>query len=157
MQVGSSPRICTFGYVVLFAVFGTLTAFGQYGQYGQVPGNPAGQQTCNPGDPSCEPPVDQNNYPIRNPSANQQQPTLNPQIIVPGQSGNQNNTSNTQNNNRTQDLYRQIPLPLDPPTEFQLMVANSLGKTLPIYGVQFHPESYATENGLQLLKNFLEL
>ena len=30
-------------------------------------------------------------------------------------------------------------------------------KTLPIYCVQFHPESYATENGLQLLKNFLEL
>jgi len=30
-------------------------------------------------------------------------------------------------------------------------------KTLPIYGVQFHPESYATEHGLQMLKNFLEL
>ena len=30
-------------------------------------------------------------------------------------------------------------------------------KTLPIYGVQFHPESYATAHGLQLLKNFLTL
>ena len=30
-------------------------------------------------------------------------------------------------------------------------------KTLPILGVQFHPESYATQNGLDLLKNFLSL
>jgi len=30
-------------------------------------------------------------------------------------------------------------------------------KTLPIYGVQFHPESIATENGMQILKNFLAL
>jgi anthranilate synthase/aminodeoxychorismate synthase-like glutamine amidotransferase len=30
-------------------------------------------------------------------------------------------------------------------------------KTLPIYGVQFHPESYATAGGIQILKNFLEL
>lgn len=29
-------------------------------------------------------------------------------------------------------------------------------KTLPIHGVQFHPESIATENGHQILKNFLE-
>lgn len=30
-------------------------------------------------------------------------------------------------------------------------------RTLPIWGVQFHPESIATENGVNILKNFLAL
>ena len=30
-------------------------------------------------------------------------------------------------------------------------------KTLPIYGVQFHPESIVTEHGMQMVKNFLEV
>ena len=30
-------------------------------------------------------------------------------------------------------------------------------KSHTVYGVQFHPESIATENGLQIVKNFLEI
>lgn len=30
-------------------------------------------------------------------------------------------------------------------------------KTLPIYGVQFHPESIATDGGMRILENFLKL
>ena len=151
MQVGSSPRICKLGCVVLFAVFGTLTSFGQYGQYGQALGNTAGQQACNPTDPSCQQSGGQSNFPILNSGANQQQqPTLNPQISVPGQPENQNNTANTQNNdNRTQGLSRETPLPLDPPTEFQQMIANSLGKALPIYGANLFrnpPSTFAPLN-----------
>ncbi|WP_243389219.1 anthranilate synthase component II [Conservatibacter flavescens] len=30
-------------------------------------------------------------------------------------------------------------------------------KTLPIYGIQFHPESFMTEHGLQIIKNWLAI
>ena len=30
-------------------------------------------------------------------------------------------------------------------------------RDLPVYGVQFHPESILTQHGKQMLKNFLEM
>ena len=152
MQFGSSPRVRKFGYVLLFTVFGTLASSAQFEQFGQAPGSTQGQQSCNPGDPTCQT-GPQNNLQIRNPSQPSQQP-LNPQIVVPGQPENQNETTNTQNGNRTQqqqNLNQQVRLPLEPPTEFQLLIANSIGKTLPIYGASLFRNPPSTFAPLSLV------
>ena len=137
MQFGSSSRVLKVGYVVLLTVFGTLTARAQYTDFGQALGGTSGQQqvTCNPQDLACQAtqqnPADQGNLQRRLPSTNQQP---NPQgVVLPGQETQNDNTSG----NQTQQQRQQVPprLPLDSPTEFQQMVANSIGKQLPIYGV----------------------
>ena len=153
MQFGGSPRVRRFGYVSLFLLAGALTAAAQLGQYGQALGNLSGQNSCsNPNDPTCQlnpTQSNQNIYPARNPSINPQQP-LNPQIFVPGQQEDQNSTGML-NGNRSQqlDVNGQSRLPLDPPTEFQQLIANSTGKTLPIYGAKLFrntPSTFAPLN-----------
>jgi protein involved in polysaccharide export with SLBB domain len=158
MQFGSSPRLCRFGYVLLITVFGTLTSSAQFDQFGQaLTGQGGQQQSCDPNDPTCQSSGDQSNVQIRNPSATQQQ-TLTPQIIVPGQ---QDNTqTNTQNNNRTQQQNQNLDtrLPLDSPTEFQLLVANSIGKMLPIYGVNLFrnlPSTFAPLNMVPVTPDYV--
>jgi protein involved in polysaccharide export with SLBB domain len=148
MQFGSSPRICRFGYVLLFTVFGTLTSSAQFGQFGQALGGQTGQQSCDPNDPTCQS-SDQSNLQIRNPSSNQQQQLSTPQIIVPGQDTTQTNTQNNNLQNQQQNQNQVTRLPLDSPTEFQLLVANSIGKMLPIYGVNLFrnlPSTFAPVN-----------
>jgi protein involved in polysaccharide export with SLBB domain len=150
MQFGSSFRICRFGYVLLFTVFGTLTSSAQFGQFGQGLSGQTGQQSCDPNDPTCQS-SDQNNLQIRNPSNNQQQQISTPQIIVPGQQDTtQPNTQNNPQNQQQQQNQNQVTrLPLDSPTEFQLLVANSIGKMLPIYGVNLFrnlPSTFAPVN-----------
>ncbi|WP_353065356.1 SLBB domain-containing protein [Tunturibacter psychrotolerans] len=150
MQFGSSPRVCRFGYVLLFTVFGTLTSSAQFDQLGQALGGQLGQQqSCDPNDPTCQSSSDQTNPQVRAPSVNQQQQQpLSQQIILPGQPETQTNPQNN-NRNQLQNPNLQIPLPLNSPTEFQQLVANSIGKMLPLYGVDLFrnlPSTFAPLN-----------
>ncbi|MBB5326832.1 SLBB domain-containing protein [Tunturiibacter gelidoferens] len=149
MQFGSSPRVCRFGFVFLFTVFGTLTSSAQLDQFGQgLGGGQLGQQpSCDPNDPTCQS-SDPGSFQTRNPSSNQQQQNSTPQIIVPGQDTTQTNTQNNLQNQQ-QNQNQLTRLPLDSPTEFQLLVANSIGKMLPIYGVNLFrnlPSTFAPVN-----------
>ncbi len=42
-------------------------------------------------------------------------------------------------------------------TEDGLIIMSVQHRTLPIFGVQYHPESIATDSGLTLIKNFVEM
>ena len=50
-----------------------------------------------------------------------------------------------------------LPDALAVTAETDRLVMGAAHKTLPVHGVQFHPESIASEHGHRILKNFLEL
>ena len=50
-----------------------------------------------------------------------------------------------------------LPAALAITAETDRLVMGAAHKTLPVHGVQFHPESIASEHGHLILKNFLEL
>jgi anthranilate synthase component 2 len=50
-----------------------------------------------------------------------------------------------------------LPDALTVTAETDRLVMGAAHKTLPVHGVQFHPESIASEHGHLILKNFLEL
>jgi anthranilate synthase/aminodeoxychorismate synthase-like glutamine amidotransferase len=80
-------------------------------------------------------------------------------------------------NHRGTDIFRDLPSPFTATRYHSLLVERSslpdcleitaetaegeiMGlrhKQFPVYGVQFHPESIATEGGMQILKSFLAL
>jgi protein involved in polysaccharide export with SLBB domain len=162
MQFGSSSGVLKVGYVVLLTVFGTLTTRAQYTDFGQALGSTSGQQvTCNPQDLACQSAQqqtgDQGNLQRRLPQTNQQ----NTQGSVLQGQETQNNNNNT-NNNLTQQQLQQMNiqprLPLDSPTEFQLMVANSIGRQLPIYGVNLFrspPSTFAPVNAVPVTPDYV--
>jgi len=155
MQFGNSTRVFRLGYALSIAVLGGSVLFAQQlSQYGQVLENSTGQQQlpCSQADPSCQQPGNQQRIPVlQNPQ--QQAP---PQgAIIPGQSGNENIPGNEQNVMQ-QNLNRKIPL--DQPSEFQQMVANSLGKTLPIYGASLFrnpPSTFAPLNMVPVTPDYV--
>src|ERR1700733_7458529 len=110
MQVGSSPRVLKVGYVVLYAVAGTLTARCQFADFGQALGNTSGQQVaCNPQDIACQAAqqnAGQGTTQGRVPQQGQQA-TPTQGVVLPGQETNPNDTTN---NNQTQQ-QRQLLVP----------------------------------------------
>ena len=151
MQFGSSPRVLKVGYIVLFVVAGTLTARGQFADFGQALGNTSGQQVaCNPQDLACQAAqqsAGQGTTQGRVPQQGQQQQTTQG-VVLPGQETNPTDTTNGVRTQQPQQLV-QPKLPLDPPTEFQQLIANSIGKMLPIYGVNLFlnpPSTFAPLN-----------
>ncbi len=142
MQFGSSPRTLKVACALVltgFAAGGLRAQTTQ--QLTQSLSTGSTQASCDPTDPSCQPSSDQGTYQRSNPYAGDQQQT-NPQGVVlqPGQQGNPNspnsNRSQQQQLQREQELNRNSRLLLEPPTEFQQLVANSIGKMLPIYGAK---------------------
>jgi len=114
-----------------------------YGQ-GQVVGSAASQSSCDPADASCQSSNNNNNQSgdqgnVQGRSTYQgTQPFPSTQgIVLQGQPGNQQNTREMMAARAQQEeLSREARLLLDSPTEFQLMVANSTGKMLPIFGAK---------------------
>jgi protein involved in polysaccharide export with SLBB domain len=156
MQSGSSRRFFNFECVVLLALLGASGSLaGQYSPYGQALGTLSGQQpSCSSSDPNCQQPQDQGNYQGRSlPPTNQERPGLPQGIVITGEPVDQNDTTNLNGNltqaQRNAAALQNRPLPLDSPTEFQQMVANSTGKMLPIYGAMLFrnpPSTFAPLN-----------
>lgn len=154
MQFGSSPRVLKVGYVVLFTVVGTLATRAQFADYGQALGNTSGQQVaCNPQDIACQAAqqnAGQGTTQGRVPQLGQQQPTPTQGVVLPGQESTPSQpTSGVTTQQSQRSLYFQPTLPLDSPTEFQQLIANSIGKMLPIYGVNLFlnpPSTFAPLN-----------
>jgi protein involved in polysaccharide export with SLBB domain len=156
MQFGNSGRFLKFGSIFLFAVLGANVSPAQdFSQFGQALGNTSTQSTCSPDDPTCQSTTQQQqSYPNRSTSAPTTQQGISSGAVLPGssedQNQNQNNNQNQLNEQYLNHLYRQpTPLPLDSPTEFQNLIANSLGKMLPIYGASLFrklPTTFAPLN-----------
>ena len=150
MQSGSSRKFFRLQCVVLLALLGASGSLAeQYSQYGQALGTLSGQQTsCSPSDPNCQQPQDQGNYQGRSVPQNQERPVLPQGIVITGEPGDQNDTNNLTQAQRNANVQNRL-LPLDSPTEFQQMVANSTGKMLPIYGAMLFrnpPSTFAPLN-----------
>jgi protein involved in polysaccharide export with SLBB domain len=111
------------------------------GALGQVPvnqglGSNPPQQTiaCNPADPACVTYNEQVRMRQQNQAAPSQGGIVLQQTPITGQTPGVQTAIPGEQQQFQQIPTQTPPQPLDPPTEFQHMVANSIGKLLPIYG-----------------------
>lgn len=113
--------------------------------------------SCSPSDPNCGSSTYSDYTPQTGGSQGGNTLPLGPVLTPPQQ---QNGTTNNQGQQQ-QQTTTYIPfsrLPFDPPTEFQQMVANSVGKMLPIYGASLFrnpPSTFAPANNVPVAPDYV--
>lgn len=132
----------TFGHIVLWIFCGSGMVWAQLPvqSLGGGGSGPDQQSTCNPSDPSCGGNINSMQLPTGLPQGSNL--SNGPVLTSPSQ--------NPATQNQQQDVYNPIArLPLDAPTEFQQLTANSTGKMLPIFGANLFrnpPSTFAPAN-----------
>ena len=141
-------RLRVFGYVavLLFFVAGMASAQLPVQTLGSGGGGLGGQQSsCGLSDPTCAGNNGDQNLQQGGFSQGTNGVTTGPVLNSPQQNG-----TNNQNQQQQQQPFNQFSrLPLDTPSEFQQLVANSVGKMLPIYGASLFrnpPSTFAPAN-----------
>ena len=143
MQSGRSTRVFVLKFVLMFTAFGASSLCAQTTDSGQLPRNGA-QSTCDPTDPSCQSSNnssqsnDQGDFQVRSSAqgAQQQPPGMNGIVLQAPPEIRQNSRDVDESRAQQEQSTRESRLLLDSPTEFQMMVANSTGKMLPIFGAK---------------------
>lgn len=139
-----------------------LLAGGSTALWAQLPvdtlglGSNTGQQTtsCSPSDPTCGSSINQNPYRIGFPQTGAGSNLPSGPVLNNGTSPN-----TTQPQTESQQTFNRLSsLPLDPPTEFQQMVANSIGKMLPIFGANLFrnpPSTFAPATSVPVTPDYV--
>jgi len=138
-----------------FLLYGTGTVTAQLPV--QTLGQGAGQSSCSPTDPSCN---GGNLGGSIAPSGFPQAPsvTSGPVLSSPQQQNNPTNQDQIEQQQQQLVLDQLSRLPLDSPTEFQQLVANSTGKMLPIFGANLFrnpPSTFAPANMVPVTPDYV--
>ncbi|MDE1176997.1 MAG: SLBB domain-containing protein [Edaphobacter sp.] len=123
----------------------------------QSSGSQSSSSDCSPSDPSCG---TGNNQMMMQQGMQQGANAANTArgIVLDTQQMGQQNNQQQLNLQQQAQGNQQNPLPLDPPTEFQQLVANSTGKMLPIYGSQMFrtlPSTFAPVNQIPVTPDYV--
>lgn len=148
-------RLRRFGYATVVLLFsGVIFSGAQQLPVQTLGGNPGQQDSqsgCAPGDLNCG----QSTFPLRS----QPIPSSTSSSGIVLQPNNSTQLQNDQDQNRNQLTINPLAnLPLDSPTEFQQLIANSTGKMLPIYGASLFrnpPSTFAPVNTTPVTPDYL--
>jgi protein involved in polysaccharide export with SLBB domain len=153
MRVSVAGCLLAFSYGVAASAQQQLPVYSLGGSSSQQSSSQP-SSSCSPSDPSCG----SYNYQTQLQQLQQQTGPVSTRGIVLDQQGGQGANTQLSTQQQQQLQTQQNPLPLDPPTEFQQMVANSIGKMLPIYGAQLFrtlPSSFAPVNQVPVTPDYV--